>query len=66
MTDDEMLEDIALKLTDFFKGDERKVKLWLHAPNPMFGFISAKEMIEAGRIERVWQCINNAIEGNYP
>lgn len=66
MTDDEMLTDIAEKLTDFFKGDKRKAKIWLHAPNPMFGFMSAKNLIDLGRVKRVWQCVNNAIEGNYP
>lgn len=58
------IEEIKAMLFDFFKGDEKKVELWLSTPNPHFGEISPNHLVEIGRAHKVEQFVKACHEEN--
>lgn len=58
-----LLDGINL-LMDFFKGDDEKVKQWLHYPNALLGGITPAKMAEEGRSWKLLEFIKSSIEDN--
>lgn len=54
----------ALNLVASFFGDEHKTVLWFRTPNPLLGNVSPKDMIRAGRINKLLRFIQTALEQN--
>lgn len=54
----ELFEKVKLHFND-----KLKAALWFKTPNPAFGNISPNELIELGRIHKVKQFIDAALEG---
>lgn len=52
------------KISDYFKGDHKKIYLWWKTKNPAFGMVSPLDMVKMGRIRKVKQFIDNAIDEN--
>ena len=52
------------KIKKYFNGDTNKTWSWFKAPNPNFGGYSPLDMIKIGRVERLKQFIDNAIDEN--
>ncbi len=52
------------KIKGFFNGDTAKSWEWFKTPNPAFGMISPLDMIRRGRVNKVKQFIDNAIDDN--
>lgn len=49
-------------MSEFFEGDEHKVRLWLETPNPMLGYIAPLTMILLGRYKRLLSFVMDARE----
>jgi len=58
--------DLVKHVTEFFEGDAKTVDLWFTLPNPMLGHISADNMLELGREDKLRQFIENAVEASQP
>ena len=56
------LANIANLVAEYFNGDAAKVALWFELPNPMLGNISPRNMIRAGRYERLLNFVLDARE----
>lgn len=52
------------KIKAYFNGDVDKTWVWWKTPNPAFGMSTPINMIRVGRIHRVKQFIDNAIDEN--
>ncbi len=48
----------------FFRGDQVKTAQWFEAPNPMFGGISALDLLSLGRVLVVLKSIETALDNN--
>ncbi len=57
-------QDYFNKIKDYFKGDEKKSWVWWKTKNPAFGMVSPLDMIKNGRVKKVKQFIDNAIDEN--
>jgi len=57
-------KDMLKSVTEFFKGDKEKVKMWFRLPNPSLGYQSPEDFISYGRVEMLSKLITNAIEDN--
>jgi hypothetical protein len=66
MTEEQMLTYINDAVLKFFDGDKIKVILWFGTENLNFGGASPGELINKGRIKRVYNFVKNAEEGNWP
>lgn len=49
---------------EFFKDEPHKAALWFNTPNPMLGDIRPLDMIKLGRVNKLYQFIKDASEGN--
>jgi uncharacterized protein (DUF2384 family) len=52
------------KVKTFFKGDAKKAWTWFNTPNPCLGSVSPRDMIKAGRENKLKKFIDDAIEDN--
>lgn len=57
------LREYDAKVLEFFKGDEEKAHLWFSTPNPQLGGVSPDAMIFLDRDEKLYQFIDNELEG---
>ncbi len=65
----ERLQEIGVicsLVAEYFKGDIEKTALWFRLKNPLLGDISPRDMIRAGRYEKLVKFIQNALAGNTP
>jgi len=51
-------------LEEFFKDEAWKALAWMKSPNPMFGNLSPRDMIEADRGHKVLEAVEVAIKDN--
>jgi hypothetical protein len=51
-------------VTDFFQGDQKKMKLWFASANPLLGGMSPQEMIAMGRGNKVFKFVKTQLEQN--
>ncbi len=56
------LANVANLVAEYFNGDASKVGLWFELPNPLLGNISPRNMIRAGRYERLLNFVLEARE----
>lgn len=59
-------EELICLVSDFFKGDKKKTRLWFKLPNPSLGNISPHEMILSGRSDRLLKFVRNQLSENHP
>ncbi len=52
------------KIKKYFNGDTAKTWLWFKTTNPGLGGCSPLDMIKVGRVERLKQFIDNALDEN--
>jgi hypothetical protein len=52
------------KIKAYFNGDDKKAWLWWKTRNPAFGMFSPLDMLKLGRVNKVKQFIDNAIDEN--
>lgn len=50
----------------FFEGNPDKTAMWFKAPNPMFGNMSPRDMIRAGRYAKVLKIVRQSLQGIIP
>lgn len=58
-----VIMEISNLLADFFKTTEKAV-LWLDTENPLLGHIAPRDMINAGRAEKLLKFIQTQLEEN--
>jgi len=62
----EIKEKILALVTDFFKGDLKKLNLWLSTPNYGLGGISPNVMMAVGRSKKLLKWVEQSLEENGP
>ena len=66
MTNSNSLNKLYKLVYNFLKKDKNKTRLWFYTKNPLIGDIKPIEMIQAGRIGKLLNCVQSCLEGNYP
>lgn len=59
-------QKIYKKILDYFEGNKQKADLWFRTPNHCLGDVKPIDMIMVGRIKKLEQFIDSALEGNHP
>ena len=60
-----IIKEIIDIVSDFFDGDQTKVKLWFKSANPNFGGISPNELILLGCEQKVLDFAVDARDANH-
>lgn len=64
------MEDAAVtearRLVRLFFDDEAKADLWFKTPNPAFGNLAPKDLIQLGRSKQLLRWIENRLAENEP
>jgi hypothetical protein len=60
----EQIANICALVAGHFDGDIEKTALWFKTPNPMLGYISARDMIRYGRYKRLLKFISESQKVN--
>jgi len=55
-------EEIRALITDIFDGDEVRSALWFVTKNKLLEDFTPKEMIESGRIDKLYNCLFDAVD----
>lgn len=64
LTRQETIRIIYAMLDVHFQGNFKKTDTWTRTPNPLLGYLSPSEMIEAGREKKLLKFVKNAVEEN--
>jgi hypothetical protein len=60
------IANVCELVASYFDGNLDKTAMWFKAQNPMFGEMSPRDMIRAGRYQKVIKIIQQALQGIEP
>jgi hypothetical protein len=60
------IANVCELVASYFDGNLDKTAMWFKAQNPMFGEMSPRDMIRAGRYQKVIKIVQQALQGIEP
>ena len=60
----EEIANVCSLVAIYFDGDPARTALWFHAPNPMLGNITPRDMLRFGRYAKLVEFVTEALQAN--